>query len=103
MDAWNQSVFWDAFADAGLLVDASLPTGVIKVGFARPDTLRMDGLTRSTDYEIEYQHADAPGLAEGDAVEIGGSSYRVRETPHVTDNPAQGSDGTWRRALLTKV
>lgn len=105
--AFGASLLWAAFSDEGMLYSAQITSGgstfSANVGFTRPDTLRLDGMTRSTDYEIEYQAADAPTLAEGDSVAIDGTSYRVRSAPFVSDIAAQGMDGTWRRALLTKV
>lgn len=98
---FDASLFWPAFRDAGLLVEAAIGTTTIDVGFTRPDQLRLDGITRSTEYQIEYLAADAPDLAEGDDVTIGADAYRVRETPRVSDEP--GADGTWRIATLTKV
>jgi hypothetical protein len=70
------------------------------VAFARP-TMTIFESVRSSDYEIEYQHQDAPTLAEGAEVVVDGIYYRVRETPRV--DPDRGDDGFWRQALLTEL
>lgn len=94
-----------ALKDAGIWTEASTmlpgctePT-IFAVGFRRPDVEPFDR-ARSTDYEIEYQHHDAPTLAEGAEVIVDQVLYRVRETPTVQEG--RGDDGFWRVALLTK-
>jgi hypothetical protein len=107
MAAWDESVFWPAFKDAGLLVPAVINGGspVVYVGYEEPDVLLLDG-SQSKQYMIEYQLDDVPDLAEGDAVVLTlrgqDVAFVVREPARVPDNPAQGSDGFWRRALLTR-
>lgn len=107
---FDASVFWPAFKAAGMLRPVKVKQAVVWVGYVEPDTLRFDQ-TRSTDYEIEYQTADLPNLAQGDPVllldaalvPIAKAKFRVREAPFVPDIPAEGNDGTFRRALLTKL
>lgn len=109
---FDPSTFWPAFRAAGMLTFATLKQkgGAVDVwvGFNRPDRPRFDGTSRSHDYEIEYQHADAPRLAEGDAVTLwtdatkaSGTKYVVREEPFVSE--VDGTDGFFRHALLTAV
>ncbi len=81
------------------------------VGYEEPDITLIDG-NLSKQYMIEYQTKDLPTLAEGDAVvltlPVTGSpstadvSFVVREPAVVPENPAFGSNGFYRRALLTK-
>lgn len=73
-----------------------------RAALERPDLLTTVG-AQSTDFEIEYVSTDAPLLAEGDAVEIDEVVYRVRAAPRVPDGGVGGIDGTFRRALLTRV
>lgn len=97
---------WPAFKQAGMLSVAMITSGgttfVIDVGFSMPDMDRLGRGVLSRDYEIEYQHADAPELAEDDAVVIDGVTYRVREAPYIP-HPGNAADGIFRCALLTKV
>lgn len=74
----------------------------MKVGFERPDML-TNAAAQSTDWEIEYVATDAPLLAEGDEVEIEEVVYRVRRAPYVSAGGEGGVDGTFMRALLTRV
>lgn len=79
----------------------------IDVGFVKPNALRLDGSHASSEYEIEYQTADAADLAENDAVVIGGQSFVVREPPHIA-NANEGvrstsSEGHFSRVKLTEV
>lgn len=108
---FDQSLFWPAFRAAGLLrlATVTISGGDVDawVSYRSPDALRMDGRTRSTEYEMEFQTADLAGLAAADAVTIwadadktSGVAFRVREAPF-NDDPA--ADGYFRRALLTKV
>ena len=70
------------------------------VGFDRPDELTGSG-AQSTDWRIEYVATDAPGLVEGDEVEIDEVVYRVRRAPSVPE--VGGVDGTFRHAVLTRA
>lgn len=113
--AFDPSLFWTAFRDAGFLKLATVKmrTGGaavdVHVGYVEPDRERFGGGARSKDYEIEYQAADLPKLAEGDAVtiwtddtKVSGTKFRIREAPFVPEVPAEGNDGYFKRALLTK-
>ena len=106
MTALDRSVFWPRFLAAGFLDTATITSGGTtadyNVGFSQPDQPRFDGRVRSTDYEIEYQAADLPSLAENDAVTIDGVLYRVREDPFVEPG-GNAADGYFKHALLTKV
>lgn len=71
----------------------------LTVGFDRPEEFTAGA--QSTDWRIEYVHADAPRLVEDDEVEIAEVVYRVRRPPYVPD--IGGVDGTFRHAILTRV
>jgi hypothetical protein len=101
-------VFWPEFKAAGFLDAATVTSGGVTVdvdvAYERPDTLRFDNQTRSTEHLIEYQHHDLPDLAEGDELVIENiGSFKVRSVPFVSDNPEHGIDGFFRRAILTKL
>lgn len=75
------------------------------VAYRRPDVDRGNG-AQSTDFQIEYQVADLPELAQGDQVVIkdpifGETLFRVRSAPYV-DEMGVG-DGHFRKAPLTRV
>lgn len=70
--------------------------------FERPDVF-TNANAQSSDWEIEYVATDAPLLAEGDEVEIDEVVYKVRQAPTVPPVGAGGVDGTFKRALLTRV
>jgi hypothetical protein len=101
--------FFAAFARHGLLRVANYTppeTGIpieTNVGYIEPYRRYLGATTASKDYEIEYAHAAMPNLAEGHTITVGGVTFRVRETPFVPEFDREGADGTWRRALLTKV
>lgn len=114
MTDFDESVFWPEFKAAGMLKFATVKqkggARDVWIGFNTPDVPRFNGEGRSRDFEMEYQAADLTNLAEGDAVTIwadedksSGTKYVVREAPFVSDIPAQGTDGYFMRALLTKV
>lgn len=71
----------------------------IAVAFDQPT--EYPGSAQSTDWRIEYVHADAPKLTEGDEVEIDEVVYTVRREPYVPD--VGGVDGTFRHAILTRA
>lgn len=129
---FDASVFWPAFRDVGMLKLATVaPSGGLYiepgywqpgycgaegeldayVGYVEPDRERFGGGARSKEYEIEYQASELPDLAEGDIVTIWsddtktqGTEYKVREAPFVHgDEHGGGEDGTFKRALLTKI
>lgn len=75
---------YDAAARAGLLTPVRVGTTSVQAAFRAPDETVLDGLSLSRDYEIEYPTAWL-SLAAGDAVEIGGERFRVREVRQVRD------------------
>ena len=93
---------YGAAARAGLLKDCTWrptdgrPAEIYPVGFAAPDTLRLDGLTLSTDYEMTYPQSLFEGLAAREVVEIAGAAFQVREIRAL-------GDGSERRATLTRL
>lgn len=116
MSDFDSGLFWPAFKATGLLLEASTvlpgctePT-VFDVAYRRPDVNPLG--MQSADHEIEYQHEDAPTLAEGAQVIIKhrrgvlGSTvidevlYTVRQAPRV--ELASGADGFFRCAYLTR-
>lgn len=106
MSGFDNALFWPAFEGAGLLLAAStiLPgctkATEFKVGYRRPDVNPITGV-QSADYAIEYQHADAPTLAEGAEIIVDGIMYRVRSAPEI--DTQRGADGYFRCAYLTRV
>lgn len=97
---------WAALKAKGMLLEAStvLPGDAeprtIDVRFWKPDRETGNGHV-SREYEIEYQHCDAPWLAEGIDIIVDGTLYRVRTPPYI--NEEGGSSGYFRRALLTRL
>lgn len=108
MSAWDESVFWPAFEAAGMLTEArvALPNcpveTVAMVDYSEPDVELLDGLSKQ--YQIEYQYADLPTLAEDTelvlALPSGDTLFRVRQCAKVAE---EQNSGFFRRALLTKV
>lgn len=64
------------------------------VGFVQPEQLLLGDAVQSAQFEIEYTTTDAPALALGTVLSIGGRRYRVNQPPR-----KQG-DGTFTRAAL---
>lgn len=102
---WNEAVFKDAFARAGmwttiqvLYAGTDQPFEML-AGFCKPDVNPMTGV-QSSDYEIEYEYRDAPELAEGDQIMRDGELYRLRQDPRTEGLEATGF---FRKATLTKV
>jgi len=89
-------------ANVGLLKEClwypsnGAPSQLHQVGFAAPDESLLDGLTLSTDYEMTYPVTAFGGLAVREVVEIGGTSYQVRDIRAV-------ADGSEIRAKLTRL
>ena len=108
MNDFDASVFWPAFQAAGMLHKATDADGDFDVSFKRPGELMLNNGAISNEYQIEYQHADRPLLAEGLALTIEDphgnalGSFRVRRAPFI-DAPGNAADGYFRHALLTKV
>ena len=75
---------YDAAARARLLTPVKVGTLIVECGFRAPDETVLDGLALSRDYQIEYP-SERLTLSQGDAVEIAGQSYRVREVRQIRD------------------
>ena len=86
---------YDAAARCGLLTAIKVGAVTVQAAFRAPDDAVLDGLALSRDYQIEYP-SERLALASGDAVEIAGQSYRVREVRQIRD----GSESV---ATLSKV
>jgi hypothetical protein len=87
---------YDAAASAGLLIRAVSGSLEVMVDFRAPDEDVLDGLGVNRNYTIRYPLSRLPLLAAGNALEIAGITYRVREVS------AMG-DGTEARASLTRM
>ncbi len=89
-------------ANVGLLQECiwypsnGAPSQRHQVGFAAPDESLLDGLTLSTDYEMTYPGTAFGGLAVREVVEIGSTSFQVRDIRAV-------GDGSEIRAKLTRL
>jgi hypothetical protein len=105
MSAWDEAVFWPAMLEAGMLKLArvALPNCPAEtrayVKFQRPDEIVMAGLSLSTEYAMQYQHADLPTLQEDVELVVDSQKYRVRSHPIVPPN----GTGFFRIAPLTRV
>lgn len=105
--SWTDEKFWPAFKRAGMLepIDVLLPgctelTRGVFVSWAEPD---FDALgNQSKQYEIEYQFADMPALAEGCQVVRRGVRYEVRQPPFVPADDLEANNGFFRHAVLTR-
>lgn len=98
---FNSSIFMATFEAHGLAqraVRTAVPgdTGFV-VGFVRPDQLILGDAVQTAQIEIEYTTADAPALALGDGLTIGGTQYRVR------NKPRKQGDGAFSRAELEEA
>lgn len=115
---FDESVFFPAFAAAGMLYRAQVPDAnggsvCVDVGYYEPDMPMLsfgnNKGTLSKEYQIEYQADDLPGLAEGDQVLLTGDRFPagqlfvVREPSFVAATPFENNNGFFRRALLTKT
>lgn len=93
---------YEAATNVGLLKECrwqpsdGSPAQIRHVGFAAPDDTLLDGLTSSTEYVITYPASVFVGLAVRDTVEVGGTSFQVREVRAV-------GDGSEIRAKLTRL
>lgn len=87
---------YDAAASAGLLTRAVSGSLEVMVDFRAPDEDVLDGLGVNRNYTIRYPMSRLPLLAAGNALEIAGITYRVREVS------AMG-DGMEARASLTRL
>jgi hypothetical protein len=115
MTDFDESVFWPELQAAGMLRQVRVkPSGRaatdVYVRWDRPDDVSRIG-AQATDYEMEYQHADLPTLAEGNQVTllddngdpVAGGKYQVRQAPFVPPDPANSRSGFFRHAYLTKL
>jgi hypothetical protein len=89
--AFDPAVFWDAFADVGVLKTATSAlddgsTRDVQVGFISPDDLMLDSQLTVADYQIEYQTADLPDLRRDSQLVIDSVRYRVRRPPRRKDD-----------------
>lgn len=92
---------YDAAARSGLLQEAIWipdlgPVKAAWVEFRAPDVSILDGIGMSTDYAMRFPASRLAGIKQGDAVEISGAAYRVREVRAV-------GDGSENRATLTRL
>ena len=75
---------YDAAARCGLLATVKVGAVTVQAAFRAPDENVLDGLALSRDYQIEYP-SERLTLSQGDAVEVAGQSYRVREVRQIRD------------------
>ena len=80
----NVADLYDAAARSGLLTAVKVGAVTVQASFRAPDESVLDGLALSRDYQIEYPTARLT-LSQGDALEIAGQSYRVREVRQIRD------------------
>ena len=80
----NLTDLYDAAARSGLLTTVTVGSVTVEAAFRAPDESVLDGLSLSRDYQIEYPTARLT-LSQGDALEIAGQSYRVREVRQIRD------------------
>ena len=80
----NVADLYDAAARCGLLTAVKIGAVTVQAAFRAPDESVLDGLSLSRDYQIEYPTSRLT-LSQGDAVEIAGQSYRVREVRQIRD------------------
>lgn len=113
---FDPSVMWPHFVAAGMLQRVSVkpraggPTLFGSVYWRQPDEA-VGRNSLSSEYEMEYQTADFPALAEGDVVQhvdtddapITGKKFKVRQPAFVSNRPLDGDDGTYRHARLTRL
>jgi hypothetical protein len=86
---------YDAAERAGLLTPVKVGAVTVACAFRAPDETVLDGLALSREYRIEFP-AERLTLQSGDAVEIAGHPYRVREV-------RQMGDGSEVWASLTRL
>jgi len=99
---WSEEDFFAAFEEAGMLTDALYTPSLgdartVKVGFAQPDTLLLNEMVQVAQYQIEYETAVMPDLADGESIVIGGETYLVR------GEPQKKGDGYYSTAELIKT
>lgn len=115
MIGFDESVFWPAMQSVNMLTPVRVkqsgkPAVDVHVEWFEPDLIMASG-AQSRAYDMKYQTADLPALAEKDVVQwldagglpIKDKKFEVREPPRVSDNPAESQTGFFRRAALTKL
>lgn len=90
------SQFFNAFARAGFLVDATFGAQTVKVNFRSADMEIFSGAQQSSDFTITYPAA-AWTLTVGATITIAGIAYKVQGPPKML------SDGSEMLASLAKV
>ena len=88
-------MLYEAARNAGLLTPVFFAGVTVHCAFRAPDETVLDGFALSRDYQIDYP-ASVLTLAIGDAVEIAGAVYQVRDMRAI-------GDGSERRAALTQL
>ncbi len=84
--SWSEEDFFEAFSDAGMLVEALYQPSIgdavtVKVGFVQPDALLMSEMVQATQYHIEFETSVMPNLRSGEWLTISGNQYKVRGAP----------------------
>lgn len=88
--------FFNAFARAGFLVDATVGAQTVKVNFRSADIEIFSGGQQSTEFTITYPAA-AWTLTAGATIVIAGTSYKVQGAPKMI------SDGSEMLATLARI
>ena len=88
-------MLYEAARNAGLLTQVSFAGVTVHCAFRAPDETVLDGFALSRDYQIDYP-ASWLTLASGDAVELAGVAYQVRDVRAI-------GDGTERRASRSRL
>ena len=70
---WGQAVTWGAVSGLGILDE---PDGVFGAG---------DGIGIAGELKLTVKHEDFDGLAHGDTITVGGTSYKVLEYRRAAD------------------
>lgn len=84
---------WDAFDQAGMLVEAMHSGLSVKVRKKQPDQLLFDGAAQTSADSIEYP-VSLLTLARDDEITVGGIPFIVSQTP------MKDADGWFAIALL---
>lgn len=108
MSAFDQTVFFKAFAAVGMVETAYYAKsngerGAFAVGFVKPDVEHYTGSgNRTRQYEIEFEVCASPDMKEGFELQIKGELYTLRADPFIPEDPKSGNDGHFMRAMLSK-
>lgn len=81
-------------ADFG--VDATVAAATHKVIFNKPDAVLFEDMQAGNNFTIRYLTADFPGLHDGAAIVVAGSSFKINGEPLLV------SDGKFSLASLRK-